>query len=240
MRPLSALTLVLLTTVILSGCMHAGIFVVPTAPTSLETSETVEPTVETTAANVTAPPETVAPTQPETSPPPQPTTKPEPTVPVKPEPTVPTQPTFPSFPDSDTLRPDPYGVDSFVLSDMEQSFLAQIHAMRAEKELPTLETENMLCALAYIRARETFMTFRHQRPDGSDYSTVFSDFGYSCTASKELIMRADLSVTVESMLETWLTEELTKNVLIDPDFTHVGVGVYMKNGFYFVTCLLTK
>lgn len=197
MRILIALIAAFFAAILLSGCIHNGIFIMPTAPSSLETLETAASTADTASVGPTL------------------------------------------FPDSDTVRPDPYNVDAFVISDTEQVFLSQIHALRAEKALPSLITDEKLCALAYIRAYETLQSFSHSRPDGRSYTTVFTDFGYSCHTSDESILRADRYASMDDMLSIWLENGPFGNKIIDPQFDHIGIGVYQKNGYVFVTCLLT-
>lgn len=144
-----------------------------------------------------------------------------------------------TVPDSDTIRPDPYDVDTFELLDTEQAFLGKIHAMRAAKALSPLATDEALCALAYIRAYEAAKSFGHSRPDGDGYTTVFTDFGYVFTASEELLLRTDPSTSMDEMLSVWLENDPTGDKIISPNFQYVGVGIYYTDGYVFVACLLT-
>jgi len=111
--------------------------------------------------------------------------------------------------------------------------------MRTEKGLPPLIQDTSLCALAYIRAYEAYSHLSHSRPNGDSYTSVFTDYGYGYTVSQEVYARTDLITTTEEILWIWLEGTSTSSKLTDPELSHAGIGIYKKNSYVIVVCLLT-
>ena len=192
------------------------------APTETTRPATVPPT--TTPAETTAPatvPPTIAPTET------------EPTSPTVPE-TDPPQPTNPV-----SGRHDPKHPENYSVSSGERALLDQIHTMRSRKNLPVLTEDSLLGGLAYLRASELTELFSHVRPDGRGYATVLTDYGYIDSASGETILKCEDWYPAGYILEDWLASKVTSDVLTDPAYTHVGVGILEENGQLYVVCLLT-
>ena len=144
----------------------------------------------------------------------------------------------PSVTDPVSQRHDPKEPERYRVSQKERELLDQIHAMRNQKNLPQLAEDLLLGGLAYLRASELEEAFSHVRPDGSNYATVMTEYGYAVAASGETILKCEDWYPGVYILEDWLSSRVTSEVLTNPIFTHVGVGILESNGRLYVVCLL--
>jgi len=199
-----------------------------TAPPETTHPATVPPT--------TAPPETTHPaTAPPTAAPTETTAPAAPTVPPATESTSPTEPTA----NPNSGRHDPKQPELYSASSAEHALLDQIHILRKGKNLSDLTEDSFLGGLAYLRATELAEQFSHVRPDGSGYATVLTDYGYAASASGETILKCEAWYPAVYIVEDWMASKVTSNVLTDPSYTHVGVGIAERDGYLYVVCLLT-
>lgn len=108
-----------------------------------------------------------------------------------------------------------------------RSLLKAINALRKEEGLPELVMLADLEKAAIQRAAELFVLFDHVRPDLTDYDTAAS--GYKSLQKVQAVsecVAAGSSKAEEVMIE-W--EDTALDVILDGDFTHVGIGcVYVK------------
>lgn len=151
-----------------------------------------------------------------------------------------TEVTEPPKVDSDVLRPDPSDISAFRLSETERSALETLAGIRSDLELPELTTDETLCALAYIRAKEVYTSFTHIRPDGRSYDTVFEDYGYEIVASAEVRMSSDTPMSMEEFFSVWNIDPTVAQKLTDPTFLRVGIAFYHKGNHDIMVCLLVK
>ena len=125
------------------------------------------------------------------------------------------------------------------LPEPERILLDMIHAMRSEKNLPALTEESRLREPASLRAEEIKTAFGHTRPDGRDWKTVLEEYNYIASDSGEALVKYEDGYPVDNLVDDWLASPTASVVLTNPDFTHVGVGIQRKNGYWYVVCILT-
>lgn len=75
---------------------------------------------------------------------------------------------------------------------------------------------------AMVRAEEITRKFSHTRPDGTDSSTALYENGVSCSCGENI---AAGQRTPEAVVRAWMNSPGHKAAILDPDATHIGVGV---------------
>ena len=71
-------------------------------------------------------------------------------------------------------------------------------------------------------AEEITRKFSHTRPDGTDSSTALYENGVSCSCGENI---AAGQKTPEAVVRAWMNSPGHKAAILDPDATHIGVGV---------------
>jgi len=69
----------------------------------------------------------------------------------------------------------------------------------------------------------------HTRPNGTSCFTVLSELGVGYSASGENIAAGQK--TPQAVMESWMNSSGHKANILNPDFTHIGVG-YAEGGNY--------
>lgn len=211
---------VLLLCLLLTGCGREDpyrvdtVIRIPVDPTEEATEVATEPT----AAPTEAP--TEAPTQPpQTTPPTQP---PKP----KPEPTEPPETRKPRETEG-AFDPGSYSPGS-----LEKKILQELNA-NGDTEL-TLSRK--LSGIAALRARELTVSWSHTRPDGRDYKTVLTDYGYGYGRVTEKLLNVPGKGDAAAIAASWLRaspEDFTGG-----EYTKAGIGLYRTGGYTYVCCIL--
>lgn len=231
-----------------------------TVPTPVEPSQTTSP-VQTESTQTTEPQNTTAPstqtptkednTPKETKPPKQPssgskeTTPPATTVPT----TVPAEQTEPSkvpeateaaetIPEETQFQHPVYDISNHSVSSSDKSVIAEINRIRVENGLSELTLDKKLCALATIRGYECGIDAGSTRPDGRSWKTVLSDYSYG-RRSKNAELRLSVSggYNAEVLIMTWMNSDSHKEKLLDPEFTHVGIGSFYNGKKTYIVAL---
>ncbi|MDR0223232.1 MAG: CAP domain-containing protein [Oscillospiraceae bacterium] len=144
-----------------------------------------------------------------------------------------------------------YGLRSSVLTVKTNSELStdELAALAAEvlrltnKErknngLSALSGNNAtLNSAAMVRAPEIIERFSHTRPDDKRCFTAYTDLGGKYSGMGENI--AGGQATPDEVVEDWMDSEGHRKNILNPNYTHLGVGVAEKNGrFYWVQLFL--
>lgn len=209
----------------------------PAKPT--DPPATSRPTEPPATSRPTEPPATLKPTDPpETS---KPTQPPETSAPTEPEATTqPTEMTAPpetAAPPAPT-EPDVYDISGHTIGSLEYSILSEINARRAEEGLPGLTMDSKLCALSAIRAYECTQSWGHTRPDGRSCFTVLSDYNYNIwSACGENLLYCSSGFSAADMVDVWMNSDGHRANILNPEFTHAGIGVYQKDGLTYIANL---
>ena len=78
-----------------------------------------------------------------------------------------------------TSEPEPEVINEPAdVEEMAQQFLELLNEERAKVGAPTLVTGSILQEMAQVRANELPILIGHTRPNGLDYSTIFTDYKY--------------------------------------------------------------
>ena len=219
-----------------------------TEPTATEPVVTEPPATEPTVTEpavteppVTEPPATEAPeTEPAATEPPatEPAaTEPPETEPPMTEPPVTEPPaTEPEETEPESTEAELYDISGYSLSSLEKSMAAAINAYRAEEGAGELSLSSTLSAIASCRGYEISQVWSHTRPDGRDYRTVLSDYGYGGSA-QELLVYVSGSGDAQSIVDKWMASDSHRELLLGAGST-VGIGIYRANGYTYIACLL--
>ena len=158
------------------------------------------------------------PTEPETTPP-------ETEVPETEPPTeAPTEPAY-----------DPAG---YTVGSLEYAVLEQINIYRAEAGVPELAMDEGLCAVASVRAFEISALWSHTRPDGQNYKTVLTDYGYGYGAAAENLVYVTGGADAAAIVAKWMSADSNRSSLLSESFTVAGVGIYSSSGVTYLANLL--
>lgn len=257
--------ILLLVCLLLAGCHPSTAVILPPESTSLDTtlvqttvpepSQTTSP-VQTESTQATEPQNTAtAPTQPpskeddtpkETKPPKQPSSGSKESTPAATESAVQTEP--PTIPDAtaaadtspeETSYQHPvYDISNHSVSSSDKSVIAEINRVRVENGLSELTLDKKLCALATIRGYECGIDAGSTRPDGRSWKTVLSDYSYG-RRSKNAELRLSVSggYNAEALIMTWMNSDSHKEKLLDPQFTHVGIGSFYNGKKTYIVAL---
>jgi uncharacterized protein YkwD len=113
----------------------------------------------------------------------------------------------------------------------EQKVINLVNSERAKAGLPALKISPELQGVTDVRADEITMRFSHTRPNGESWDTAYwYDLqGTVFTSGGENI--ASGYATPEAVMQGWMNSPGHKANILDPDFTHIGVGyVYQSPG----------
>ena len=268
MRKFAALFLVLSLIVIMAGCgisvseteLYRGntVIYIPADPTTKET-ETIAPVTTDTVAVEPSETETTAESAPETTkattpkktsassgkktepttvPATEVTTAPT-TEPVTEATTVPTAEaeTMPSETPAET-KPPVYDISGYTVGGLEMAMMDEINGYRAVEGLRELGKDTRLCAIASARAYEVSQSWSHTRPNGTSYTTVFGDYGFSCGASAENLLYTSGGEDAAALVARWMSADGNRSALMNSGFCTVGIGIYCADGFTYIACLV--
>lgn len=181
-------------------------------------TETPKPTEKPATPTPTATPKPVTP---------KPTKAPEPTEkPVTPTPTAtptekPATPT-PTATPIPTATPTPSPEPEMSVEEMASEVIRLTNIERVKAGLSPLQHHAGLQRAAMVRAEEITRKFSHTRPDGTDSSTALYENGVSCSCGENI---AAGQKTPEAVVRAWMNSPGHKAAILDPDATHIGVGV---------------
>lgn len=172
----------------------------PTEPETPAEPETEEPT---------------APSEPETTP-----QEPElPTVPEEPEtPALPVEPETPEAPTEPETSTTPGSPES----SYAEQVIALVNQERAKEGLSPLVYDASIEKAALVRAKEIQTSFSHTRPNGSSFSTVFSEMGITYRRVGENIAWGQKSP--EEVVRVWMNSPSHRANIMNANYGRIGVG----------------
>ena len=112
----------------------------------------------------------------------------------------------------------------------ESTMTRELNNARQEKGLPALVRCYNLTQLARQRAAEIALYCDHIRPDGSDWSTVWTDNGSNCTALAENIVMG-ISEPYAA-INFWMNDEEAAANLLSTEYTEVGIACLQVGDIY--------
>ena len=123
----------------------------------------------------------------------------------------------------------------------EEQFAAEIFRLtnveRAKHGEPLVQTNNDLNRAAMERAKEISIKFSHTRPDGTDSTSILSEYGIPDYNGGENIAAGFTSP--QSTIDGWMNSPGHRVALLNTYSTHLGVGVYKSCSSYYCVQVFT-
>ena len=171
-------------------------------------------------------------------------TKPKETKPKETKPaTVPTTeaateaPTEP--PTEAPTQPKPYDPSGYIPGSRDRGVADAVNAQRTASGLAPLTMDTRLCGIASVRAREAARVWSQNRPDGSGWITVLSEYGYGCSAAAQNLYFGTGSA--ESIVNKWMSSESHQKNLLMENASVIGVGSYTDDdGLTYVAAIIVQ
>lgn len=126
------------------------------------------------------------------------------------------------------------GISTYnTLGTTRNTILSLTNSYRTELNINGLQVDKTLSIMATIRAMEMAYSgeFSHERPDGRDWSTMWSDYLGSMPSSA--ILGENLAygyASDEDACEGWKNSPKHYANMTNPDFTKIGIGKFTFNG----------
>lgn len=135
-----------------------------------------------------------------------------------------------------TEAPVDYDPGSTPPGALEYGIMAEINARRSGAGRNQLIVDPMLCALAARRAFELNTLWSHTRPDGTDFRTIFGQYGYVCAGAAENTYFGAYGAA--AIVDKWMSDEAySTNLLLEA--SAIGAGRYTdENGLNYVVVLI--
>ena len=124
--------------------------------------------------------------------------------------------------------------------------LDTINLKRVDMGLTELVWNDNIYLAAQVRAEELTQEngFSHTRPDGTNYATVFEEFGIETSTRNEIIARGYTSA--QSLVDAWASTGSSSPVISALVYSNAAVGVYQlppaeneEEGRYYYVLLVT-
>lgn len=139
--------------------------------------------------------------------------------------------------DDDDSIVDPTPVPQFT----DEKFAAEIFRLtnveRVKNGEPLVQTNDDLNKAAMQRAKEISIKFSHTRPDGTDSTSILSEYGIPDDNGGENIAVGYNSP--QSVIEGWMNSPGHRVALLNTYSTHLGVGVYKSGSTYYCVQVFT-
>lgn len=129
-----------------------------------------------------------------------------------------------------------YDISDYVAGGLEYGVVDQINACRTEEGLEPLSMSGTLCGIASVRAYEVCLSWSHTRPNGSEWQSVLSDYGYGYGAAEEDLVHT-AGFDAASIVSKWMDSDSSRADILSADFTTIGVGVYSVDGTVFLAAI---
>ena len=108
---------------------------------------------------------------------------------------------------------------------MQQEVLRLVNIERQKEGLPALQYYYAGQSCADIRAQESFDTFSHTRPNGTNCFTVFDEANLDYWSAGENIAWGHTSPA--HVMDGWMNSPGHRANILSDNFTHLIVGVYI-------------
>ncbi len=106
-----------------------------------------------------------------------------------------------------------------------------VNQERTKRGLSALTIDNTLMSAAQTRAIETVKSFSHTRPNGSSFSSVLSEYGYSYRSAGENIAYGQR--TPQEVVTAWMNSSGHRANILNGNYTKIGVGCYKSGSTYY-------
>ena len=127
--------------------------------------------------------------------------------------------------------------DDETLSGYAQRIWELVNEERAKENLNPVTFNPELNRVANIRAMEIIQNSGHTRPDGSSWSTVFSENHISVgTCGENIISMSGISDIAGTAMSAWMGSQIHHDNIMNGNYNHIGVGVVQDGD----TCYLVQ
>ena len=145
-------------------------------------------------------------------------------------------------PSGDDDNDNPYIPETTPVPQMsEEQFAAEIFRLtnveRTKHGKPLVQTNDDLSRAAMQRAREISIKFSHTRPDGTDSTSILSEYGIPDYNGGENIAAGFTSP--QDVVNGWMNSPGHRVALLNTYSTHLGVGVYKSGSTYYCVQVFT-
>lgn len=126
-----------------------------------------------------------------------------------------------------------------MITGFEQHMLDVMNAERKKNGVSPLSFDPQLTSLARLRASEltVYYSANHNRPDKRAWNTVFDDYNYPIYYAGENIAYGQKSA--DEVMKVWIASPGHYSNIVNPNFGHVGLACYEKNGVLYWEQLFT-
>ena len=131
------------------------------------------------------------------------------------------KPTTTPVPDEPEYTEEQFAAEVFRLTNLE----------RIKYGEPQVQYNEDLHKAAMQRAKEISVKFSHTRPDGTDSTSILSEYGIPDYNGSENIAAG--YTCPEDVIEGWMNSPGHRVSLLNTYSTHLGVGVYYLNDVYY-------
>lgn len=117
------------------------------------------------------------------------------------------------------------------VKNLENEVVALVNNERAKRRLQGLEIDWELARVARTKSKDMAVNnyFSHQSPTYGSPFDMMKHFGINYSTAGENI--ASGQVSAEDVMNSWMNSPGHKKNILDPNFTHIGVG-YFRGGSY--------
>ena len=121
-------------------------------------------------------------------------------------------------------QPPPATTGTVTGSEFEMEVIRLVNMQRAVEGLPPLTANAALMQGARIRAAELDTQFSHTRPNGTDWSTVLAEVGFTRSAGENILAGAD---SPSAAISRWMGSQGHRNNIMAARYNEIGVGAVM-------------
>ena len=132
-----------------------------------------------------------------------------------------------------------YDDDGMPYTEERNQILYLTNIERQKANLPPLCGNDVSSSLAaFKRASESSQVFEHQRPNGDSWDTIINEIGISdyIGVGENLARMYD---TPSEVVTAWMDSPDHKENIMG-NYTHMGVGVYKKDGVTYYTQIFVR
>ena len=124
--------------------------------------------------------------------------------------------------------------ENYVL-DEEKEVIRLVNNERAKAGIASLEMDLSLMQSCKIRAEELTTLFSHDRPNGA---SCFSVITFESKESGENIAKGQTDAS--TVMNSWMNSKGHRDNILNPNFTHIGVGYLLQNNTAYWVQLFAK
>ena len=134
----------------------------------------------------------------------------------------------------------PFDPSAYSIAELEYAIAAALNTERSLAGVPELAVDVRLSGIAYLRAEEASTAWGHTRPDGRDYTTILSDYGFSHGMVTELMAYVPGAEDPAVVTGKWMGVKSFSENILSGIYSRAGIGIYSEEGMTYVVCLLVE